>query len=292
MSAHGIGVSIQRFEARQRPRGAAEVVEPLRRDLLDRDALDEVRHAEATVGAGVAVGGQHVVGAAAVVAHGLGRPRTQEHGAGIAHLAEPVARSCHLQDQVLRSVAVAHLEGGVEIRDQQHAALGHRARGDRAARQGRHLPLDLGDARHGHGARRGDEHDLRVLAVLGLRQQVRGDEGRARGLIGDDQDFRRAGRHVERGSVGIRCDDLLGGSHPRVARTEDLVHLRHALGAEGHGGYGLCTAELEVLLDAAEPRRDQHGRVGAAVRARRRAHDSHRAAGNAGRHGQHDGRGR
>ena len=65
----------------------------------------------------------------------------------------------------------------------------------------------------------------------------------------------------------------------------------HAAGAVGHRGDRLRTAELEHLLDAAKPCRHEHGRVGGAVRARRRAHDAHGTPGDACRHRQHDRRG-
>ena len=89
--------------------------------------------------------------------------------------------------------------------------------------------------------------------VLGLGEQVGGDERRACRLVGDDQHFRRARGHVERGAVGVGCDDLLGRGDPRIARAEDLVHLGHRRRAVGHRGDGLRAAELEDLVDAAQP---------------------------------------
>ena len=62
----------------------------------------------------------------------------------------------------------------------------------------------------------------------------------------------------------------------------------HAAGAIGHGGDGLCAAELEDLGNAAFFRCDEYSRVCRAVRARGRAENPQRAACNAAGHGQHD----
>ena len=95
--------------------------------------------------------------------------------------------------------------------------------------------------------------------MFGLRQQVRGDEPRVRGIVGDHQHLGRTRRQIDGRAGRIRRDDLLGGRHPGVAGAEDLVHLAHAVGAEGQRGDGLRPAHLVDGVDAAELGGDQHG---------------------------------
>ena len=84
--------------------------------FLHGDALDEVGHAQTAERARMAAGRQHVVGAAAVVAQRLRRPRAEEYRAGVAHDAASHARgAAMLQDQVLRRVLVADFERRFEI---------------------------------------------------------------------------------------------------------------------------------------------------------------------------------
>ncbi len=157
------------------------------------------------------------------------------------------------------------------------------------ARQGGSA-LRAGGAATRRGQRGGgrQQQRLRVRVVFGLRQQVRGDEVRIGRLIGDHQHFRRAGRQVERRAVGVGGDQLLGRRHPAVAGSEDLVDLGDGCGAIGHRRDRLRAADLEDCVDAAQLRRDQHARIGAAVAARRRAQHPLRAAGESRRHRQHD----
>ena len=90
-----------------------------------------------------------------------------------------------------------------------------------------HLPLHL--ARDALRERRGggDQQRLRVGAVLGLGEQIGGDEVGARVLVGDHHDLGDAGRQVGRGAGGIVRDQQLGGRHPGVAGAEQLVALRY-----------------------------------------------------------------
>jgi len=55
------------------------------------------------------------------------------------------------------------------------------------------------------------QHGEGVGVVLGLGEQVGGDPLGVGGFVGDDEQFRRPGQHVD-GHVGT--DDLLGGRHP------------------------------------------------------------------------------
>ena len=79
-------------------------------------------------------------------------------------------------------------------------------------------------------------------------------------------------------AVGIGSHQLLGSGDPGVARTKYLRHLGNALGAIGHGGDGLCAADLEYRADAAQLGGHQHCSAGAAVALRRRAQHALRAS--------------
>ena len=68
-----------------------ELAQAFRRELLDRHALDEIVQRQAAVGARKAVRRQHVVGAAAIVAHRFRRPGAEEDRTGVANLRQPVA---------------------------------------------------------------------------------------------------------------------------------------------------------------------------------------------------------
>ena len=74
---------------------------------------------------------------------------------------------------------------------------------------------------------------------------------------------------------------------PRIARAEDLVHLRDGLRAEGHRGHGLGAADAEDPRHAALPRREQHLRGDGTVLPAGRAQDAVAAAGQGGRNGEH-----
>ncbi len=74
-------------------------------------------------------------------------------------------------------------------------------RRDVAARQLRELARDRGAHRFEHAAIVGDQQHLRIRAVLGLREQVGGDEFGVRRGIGDHEHLGRPRRHVDRGAV-------------------------------------------------------------------------------------------
>ena len=246
--------------------------------LLHGHRAQEVGDAEARVASREAVGRQHVVRAAAIVADRFRRPRPEKHRAGCRHLVEPRTRLLDLQDQVLRRIAVRDRERRIEIVDDDDARVRERALDELAARESRLLRRDGAD--HGPAellARRHEQH-LRIGAVLGLRQQVRGDERRVGAFVGDDEHLGRPRGIVARGTRGIAVDLRFGFGDPGVARAEDLVDLRHALGAVRHGRDRLRAAELEHALDAGDARRVEHGGVYAARRLHGAAEDPRRAA--------------
>jgi hypothetical protein len=166
------------------------------------------------------------------------------------------------------SVFVRHGDGGIEIADHEEARIRHGLRDDVAAREAGGLYGQLVD--HGLRQFRGRRHQqhLRDDVVFGLCEQVGRNEARIRRIVGDDQDFGRAGGQVDGGAGRIRGHDLLGGGDPGAAGSEDLVNLADALGAECQRGNGLRTTHLVDGFDAAQFGRHQHGGVQLAVGAR------------------------
>ena len=126
--------------------------------------------------------------------------------------------------------------------------------------------------------------------MLGLGKQVGRHEIGPRPAVGHHQHLGRPGRHVNGHPETLR--QLFGRHHVSVARAEQLVHRRNAFRAEGHPGDGLDTSHAEYLLDPAQARRPQHRRIHPAVLAGRGAHHHLGAAGDRGRHRQHEHRGK
>src|SRR2546421_2432346 len=131
-------------------------------------------------------------------------------------------------------------------------------------------------------ALRRDEHGARRLVVLGLREEVHGHPVGRRAAIGDDQDFRRSGEHVDADvaeNLALRLGDV------RVARADDLVDAGDRFGAEGERRYGVRTAHRQDSIDAGECRRGERGRIGIGARHHQLAYP-----GDLRRHGVHQDR--
>ena len=120
-----------------------------------------------------------------------------------------------------------------------------------------------------------------------LRQQVRGDKVRVGAAVGDDQHFRRAGRHVDGCAVQTLADLAFGFRDVSVARAKDFIYLRHRLGTEGEGGDGLGAADVKDGFYAAQLR----GIEDLIGNRRRRAEHHLLTAGDARRRRQHQHRG-
>ena len=116
-------------------------------------------------------------------------------------------------------------------------------------------------ARHQHGRGLG--------AVLGLGEQVDGDEERVGVLVGDDEDLGRPGEQVD---ADLAEQLALGLGHVGVAGAGDEVDAVHRLRADGHRGHGLHAAEDPDLVGAGEVHRG-HGRGGDLAADRRGAGD-------------------
>ena len=154
------------------------------------------------------------------------------------------------------------------------------------ARQRLQLTLDGGGDGIGKGGGVGHEDRLRGAVVFGLREQIGGDPVGIVFAIGDDQDLRGAGDHVDADGAE---DHALGGGDVGVARPHDLVHRRDRRGAVGERGDRLRAADPIDLVDAGDARGGEHQRVHLAF-GRRRHHDDALDAGDAGRNGVHQNR--
>src|SRR5205807_2405665 len=71
-------MGVQALELRERGGNRTEGTQACRRELLHRDALDEVEHRQAAMGPRVAVCRQHVVGSGAIITERLRRPCAEE----------------------------------------------------------------------------------------------------------------------------------------------------------------------------------------------------------------------
>ena len=113
--------------------------------------------------------------------------------------------------------------------------------------------------------RRRDAHGRGGRIVFGLGEQIGRDEVRIRGAVGENDDFARAGDHVD---VAHSENLALGLGHVQVARTHDLVHLRDAFGPVGEGGHGLGAADPVDFVESEHGGRGQYRRVHGSLRVR------------------------
>ena len=163
----------------ERPDAGAHAREPLAvvPDHLLRP--QERRRTEAGREARLPAGRQHVVRAGQVVAEADRRVLPEEDRAGVRDQVERRARVGGLQLEVLGAVGVAERGGGRDVVDQHDRRL--------ARRRGRRSPAPSADvaaaSRASSGSdgvrqlgRIGDQHRGREFVVLGLADQVGGDE--------------------------------------------------------------------------------------------------------------------
>src|SRR6185312_16839203 len=113
-----------------------------------------------------------MVGARAVIAHGLRGPGAKEYRARAHHLLEPAAGLAHLEDQMLRGVLVGNLDGALEIPDDEAAAARERLLQDRPARERARLAGNLGGDRLRERAAWRHQNRLCLRVMLRLCQQV------------------------------------------------------------------------------------------------------------------------
>ena len=198
-----------------------DFVEQLIGDLDDGGDLHELADVEGGGEAGGAAGGHDVRGSGDVVAEGLGRGLADEESAGVADVADALVRVLDDEGEVLGGVLVGDGEGFVEVGDEGEAASGSEGvEGNVAAGEIGGLLEELGCDRLGQGFAGGDQDGGSEVVVLGLGEEVGGDEFGVGGNVGDDQGL---GRSVD----GVDADDSveasLGGGDEAVAGSEDLV---------------------------------------------------------------------
>ena len=242
-------------------------------ELEDAGAPEEVVDPQRRGEARGPGGGEDVAGAGDVVTHRLGGVGPEEHGAGGLHLGQGLPGPADHELEVLGGEGVGDLEGGVEVRDEDRRPLLQGRLGDGPAREGGQL---LAERRlHRVEQRRvgGHQDRDRPGVVLGLGQEVGGDEVGPGRVVGDHQDLAGPRLHVH---VAGPADQALGGGDVGVAGADDLVDPGHGLGAVGERRHRLGPADAEHPVDPGDLGGGEEGRVGLAPR-RGRDHDDLRA---------------
>ena len=125
--------------------------------------------------------------------------------------------------------------------------------------------------------------------MLGLTQQVGGHPGGVTAAVGQNQDLAGACYHVD---AHLAKDLPLGSGDIDIARADDLVHRRDALGAVGQRGHGLCAAGLEDPGHACGGRSGEDDRIDFTVLTGGSGHDDLRNARHLGRDDVHQDGGR
>eukprot|EP01022_Parablepharisma_sp_SALTPOND_P017907 TRINITY_DN290_c1_g1_i2.p1 TRINITY_DN290_c1_g1~~TRINITY_DN290_c1_g1_i2.p1 ORF type:complete len:1623 (-),score=570.02 TRINITY_DN290_c1_g1_i2:20056-24924(-) len=278
------GVRLQAFAIGQFGGDPAQRLRALFRHADHAGTLLEVIHPQRRGEARGPRGGQHVVGAGAVIAQRFGRKTPEEHGTGVTDQVGPLLRLLRRDFQVLGRDHVGNLAGLLHVAHlDQRTAIGQRGTDDVLARhlvqQAVDRDFDLGDV----VGIRAQQDGLRQLVVLGLREQVHGDPVGIGGTIADDQDFRGAGDHVDAHHAEHAA---LGGGHIGIAGADDLVHLRDGRGAIGQRADGLRAADGEDAVHAGNGGGRQHQFVLHAIR-RGHDHDDFLHAGHLGRNRIH-----
>jgi hypothetical protein len=120
--------------------------------------------------------------------------------------------------------------------------------------------------------------------VLRLRQQVGGHPFGPSRAIGDDQDLARSCEVVDPDPPEHQP---LRGLHVEVPWTDDLVHARQRLRAEGERRHRLRAADAKEAVDAGDRRRGENRAVASLQRSRRRYGDDLPDAGHLGRDDVH-----
>ncbi len=119
--------------------------------------------------------------------------------------------------------------------------------------------------------------------MFGLGKQVHGHPVRVRGAVADDENFRRAGDHIDTHPPEHLA---LGGGDIDVARPDDLVHRRHGGRTVRQRRHRLRAADGEHPVHPGDRRRGQHQVVELATRGGHH-HDDFIDAGNPRRQGVH-----
>ena len=182
-----------------------------------------------------------MIGAADIVADRLGRMRADEDRAGVVDRSAQGVGVARDDFEMLGREPIDERRGRGQVRREDDRAVVAPARaGDLRARQVGELGLD----RRAHRPRQrgvvGDEDRLRRFVVLGLGEKVGGDKTGIGAGIGEHDDFRRTGDHVD-------ADDAehapLGRRDIGVAGADDLGDRLDALRSVGERGDRLRAAD-------------------------------------------------
>ena len=95
--------------------------------------------------------------------------------------------------------------------------------------------------------------------MFGLANQIGGDDRGIGGLVGNHQDFRRPGEHVD---ADTAVENALGLGHILIAGPDQNVGRVAGEQAEGKRRNALHAAEIEDGVGAAQIERIEHGRTG------------------------------
>ena len=121
------------------------------------------------------------LGTHGIVPEGFAHQVPDKDAAGVPYLGHPGPGLAHGQTQVFRRVLVGQVEGLLNVAHDDDAAVGRQAlRDDLAAAQPGRLGLHLRRHRRGHRPRGRQEDGAGQGVVLGLGQQVGGNQGRVR----------------------------------------------------------------------------------------------------------------
>ena len=91
--------------------------------------------------------------------------------------------------------------------------------------------------------------------MFGLTEQIGGDPAGIVETVGEDQDFRRPGDHVDADGPEHLA---LGGGHIGIAGADDLIDGSDGVGAIGQRGDGLGAADPVDLINAGKVGGGQH----------------------------------
>ena len=236
-------------------------------------------------------GRQHVVRAADIVADRLGRVRRRERSRR--HCGSRPARRSASALSISRCSGAMASTSGTASSSSPTRMMAPKSRQEAPAIAARGSDLQLRRRRPARPRRAsaaivGDQDRLGAGVVLGLRQEIGGDPVGIAGPVGEDQHLRRPGDHVD---ADLAEHQALGRRHIGIAGADDLGDRRDRLGAVGERRHRLRAADAIDFVDAGKLGRRQHQRRELAVR-RRHHHHQARHAGDLGRHGIHQHRGR
>ena len=121
-----------------------------------------------------------------------------------------------------------------------------------------------------------DEPDAFVTrTVLGLREQIGGDEFWIRRFVREHEHFARPGQQINR---DMADEQSFGGHDVGIAGAENLLHAANRLRAVSHRRNRLRAADAVNLRRARRPRGEQQRGIDRAILAARRADDDFLAA--------------